>query len=130
MSMISGGVSLALSSLRKYFSASTMLPSLPLNPTALPPWLLISPTICLFSFPVRTISTISIVSSSVTRIPLMKVESFPSFLRSELICGPPPWMITGLIPMYFIMTMSMANISFKFSSVMAWPPYLITMVLP
>ena len=70
-----------------------------------------------------------IVSSSVTRMPWMNCDSFPSFFRTAPIWGPPPWTTTGLIPMYFIMTMSMAKSLFNSSSTMAWPPYLTTIVL-
>jgi len=69
------------------------------------------------------------VSSSVTRMPWMNRDSFPSFFRTAPICGPPPWTTTGLIPMYFIMTMSMAKSLLSSSSTMAWPPYFTTIVL-
>src|SRR5919198_3602865 len=46
------------------------------------------------------------------------------------ICGPPPWTITGLRPTYFISTTSRANPSLSAVSVIALPPYLITIVLP
>src|ERR671913_1359263 len=39
-------------------------------------------------------------------------------------------MITGLMPTYFSSTTSWANLSFKEESVIAWPPYLTTTVLP
>ena len=46
-------------------------PSLPVRPTALPPWRLIRLTISLLTSPPSTISTTSMVSLSVTRMPSM-----------------------------------------------------------
>src|SRR3989344_3242877 len=105
-------------------------PSLPLTPPARPPWREISSTISLLITPPSTISTISIVSLSVTRTPSTKRGSLPRrFIMSE-ICGPPPWTMTGLSPMYFIRTTSSANPALSASSTWALPPYLMTRVLP
>ena len=46
------------------------------------------------------------------------------------ICGPPPCTTTGFMPTSFSSTTSRAKPSFSFSSVMALPPYLMTIVLP
>src|SRR5574341_112700 len=59
------------------FFAWTRPPSLPVRPTALPPAWLMRFTISLFTLPPRTISTMSMVSSSVTRWPETNVGFFP-----------------------------------------------------
>src|SRR5690606_15561862 len=46
------------------------------------------------------------------------------------ICGPPPWTTTGFMPTSFISTTSRAKPLFRASSIIALPPYLMTMVLP
>ena len=63
--------------------ATTMLPSLPHRPMALPPSAPIQPTICLLIEPASTISTISTVASSVTRRPALN-----SRLDAELVEHP------------------------------------------
>src|SRR5438105_1963300 len=63
--------------------------SFPDRPTAWPPWWLMSPTICLLILPTRTISTISTVSASVTRMPPTKRGSLPSRFISAPIGGGP-----------------------------------------
>ncbi len=54
-------------------------PSRPVRPTALPPATLIRPTMSCCTWPASTHSTTSIVSSSVTRMPWMKVPFLPIF---------------------------------------------------
>src|SRR6476469_3374503 len=44
--------------------------------------------------------------------------------------GPPPWTTTGFIPTYFRSTTSRANSSRRSGSVIAAPPYLMTIVRP
>jgi len=56
-------------------------PSYPVKPIELPPCWLIRLTIPLLTKPPRTISTASIVSLSVTRIPSTNLLSLPSFSR-------------------------------------------------
>jgi hypothetical protein len=80
--------------------------------------------------PTRTISTISIVSSSVTRMPPTNFGSFPSRFIIIPICGPPPWTMTGFMPTNFKRTTSRANDSLSNGDSIAAPPYLITMVFP
>ena len=60
----------------------------------------------------------------------MKVDFTSSFLSMALICGPPPWTTTGLMPTCFSSAMSLPNIAARCSSPMAWPPYFTTMVAP
>ena len=55
-----------------------------------PAWALIVPTITLLIAPAAFISTISTVALSVTRRPLEKRDSMPSFESLAPICGPPP----------------------------------------
>src|SRR5213594_901480 len=88
------------------------------------------PTICLLILPTSTISTISTVSSSVTRMPPTKRGSLPSRFISAPICGPPPWTMTGLIPTSRSRITSLANRSFRSARSIAAPPYLMTIVLP
>ena len=54
-----------------------------------------SPTISLLILPTSTISTISIVSASVTRMPPTNFGSLPSFFMRAPIWGPPPCTMTG-----------------------------------
>src|SRR5262245_24647673 len=110
--------------------ARMRLASLPDRPTARPPWWLIRPTISLLIRPTRTISTISIVSSSVTRIPPTKRGSLPSRFIIAPICGPPPCTMTGRMPTSRRSTTSRANCSLRPASSIAEPPNLITSVLP
>src|SRR5712692_1393420 len=105
-------------------------PSLPESPTALPPWKLIRPTISLLILPTRTISTISTVSSSVTRMPPTNFGSLPSRFMSAPIWGPPPWTITGSMPTKRSRITSSANDRLRSPCSMAEPPYLMTTVLP
>ena len=80
--------------------------------------------------PTRTISTISIVSSSVTRIPPTKRGSFPSRFMRAPICGPPPWTMTGFMPTYLRRMTSRAKPSASGCASIAAPPYLMTRVFP
>ena len=116
--------------LMKSFLAFMKWPSLPVKPTALPPnWFNID-TISLFTEPPNTISTTSMVSASVTRMPCTNSPCLPTFSNMWLICGPPPCTTMGFIPHSFNNTTSLAKPSFKAASVMALPPYLITIVAP
>src|SRR5713226_749019 len=112
------------------FRARIMEPSLPLSPTARPPCRLISPTISLLILPTRTISTISTVSASVTRMPPTNFGSLPSRFMSAPIWGPPPWTITGSMPTKRSRITSSANDRLRSPCSMAEPPYLMTTVLP
>src|SRR6267142_1787758 len=112
------------------FRARIMEPSLPESPTARPPCRLISPTISLLILPTSTISTISTVSGSVTRIPPTNFGSLPRRFMRAPICGPPPWTITGRIPTSRRRRTSRANCSLRSACSMAAPPYLMTRVLP
>src|SRR5881296_3367673 len=104
--------------------------SLPDSPTALPPWWSIRPTMALLILPTRTISTISTVSSSVTRMPPTNWGSLPSRFMRAPICGPPPWTMTGLMPTRRSKITSSANGSLRSARSIAAPPYLMTTVLP
>ena len=115
---------------RLSFRASMSRPSLPESPIAVPPWALIAVTICLLMRPERTISTISTVSRSVTRRPSTKELLILRRSSMAPICGPPPCTTTGLMPTCLISTTSRANVSANSLSPMAWPPYLMTKVLP
>ena len=84
-------------------------------------------TISLLIFPASTISTTSTVAASVTRRPSTKEERIWRRSSIALICGPPPWTTTGLIPTCFSSTTSRAKSLAASSSPMAWPPYLMTM---
>src|SRR5687768_11460240 len=79
------------------FAVSRLAP-LPDRPIALPPCRLMRPTISLLILPTSTISTISTVSSSVTRMPPTNRGSLRSRFMSAPICGPPPCTMTGLMP--------------------------------
>src|SRR5436305_439122 len=104
--------------------------SFPDRPTAWPPWWLMSPTICLLILPTRTISTISTVSASVTRMPPTKRGSLPSRFISAPIWGPPPCTMTGLRPTRRRRMTSSAKGSLRSARSIAAPPYLMTIVLP
>mgnify|MGYP003710326895 CR=1 FL=1 len=97
-----------LGALRFTFSATTILPSLPEMPMALPPACVIQPTSSLLIAPDSTISATLAVSLSVTRSPPMNCDSTPSFLSIAPIWGPPPWTTTTLMPTAFISTTSSA----------------------
>src|SRR3989449_4176477 len=110
--------------------ARRRLASLPERPIARPPWWLMRPTMSLLILPTSTISTISTVSSSVTRMPPTKLGSLPRrFIRAP-IWGPPPWTITGLMPTRRRRITSRANGSLRSARSIAAPPYLMTRVLP
>src|SRR6266487_1851474 len=110
--------------------AVSMFASSPDMPTANGPCRLIRPTTSLFTWPVSTMRTTSMVSGVVTRSPAVNVLGTPSRSRWAEICGPPPCTTTGLSPAYRRNTTSWANPARSASSVIAWPPYLITTVLP
>src|SRR5881392_3602764 len=103
--------------------------SLPESPTAFPPWWSIRPTIALLILPTRTISTISTVSSSVTRMPPTNRGSLPSRFMRAPICGPPPWTMTGRMPTKRSRITSSAKGSLRSARSMAAPPYLMTVVI-
>ena len=88
-----------------------------------------SDTISVEILPTKTISIISIVSSSVTLKPLMNFDSLPSFSIDLEISGPPPCTMRGFIPTYFNKTVSRAVDDFASSSTIACPPYLINIFL-
>ena len=62
----------------------------PVRPTALPPAWLMGSRRPLFTWPPSTISTTSMVSSSVTRMPWMNSPFLPTRVSMFSICGPPP----------------------------------------
>ena len=103
-------------------------PSCPVRPTALPPCWLIRPTISWLSSP-STISTTFITFSSVTRMPWRNSLWMPIFFSRSPICGPPPCTMTGFMPTSLSITTSRAKPAFSAGSVIALPPYLMTMVL-
>ena len=82
------------------------------------------------TWPASTHSTTSIVSSSVTRMPWMNRPFLPILARASSICGPPPCTTTGFMPTSLSSTTSSAKSCCSAGSVMALPPYLMTMVLP
>src|SRR5262245_48308708 len=88
------------------------------------------PTISLLIFPTSTISTISTVSSSVTRMPPTKRGSLPRRFISAPIWGPPPCTITGSMPTSRSRITSSANGCLRSACSIAAPPYLMTTVLP
>ena len=111
-----------------FFTHFRRFPSLPEIPTALPPRLLMSCTrdlLTLFS----TISAISMVSSSVTRSPFTKCGSIPTLLIHFEISLPPPWTMIGFRPTSFRIATSCMTCFFRFSSVIADPPYFTTTTL-
>src|SRR5438067_2451266 len=112
------------------FRARMNAPSWPVRPTALPPAWLMSSTTSLFTWPPSTISTTSMVSASVTRMPWMNSPFLPSRARSCSICGPPPCTTTGFMPTSLRSTTSWAKLRFSSSSIMALPPDFTTIVLP
>mmetsp|Transcript_50358 Transcript_50358/g.150517 ORF Transcript_50358/g.150517 Transcript_50358/m.150517 type:complete len:224 (-) Transcript_50358:540-1211(-) len=65
-------------------------PSTPESPTAATPAAPIVATMVLFTFPIRTMATTSMVAASVTRRPRTNFGSIPTFASQELISGPPP----------------------------------------
>ena len=99
--------------MRVAFSTVIRPASLPDRPTprtsASAPARVIQLAISLLTAPDSTISAISIVASSVTRSPSMKVDFTPARFSIEEICGPPPWTTTGWMPSSFSSTMSEAN---------------------
>jgi hypothetical protein len=62
--------------------------------------------------------------------PADELDSTPSCSASSLICGPPPWTMTGRSPTKCSRATSAAKERLSSSSTMALPPYLITMVWP
>src|SRR6266513_2833317 len=105
-------------------------PSCPVRPTALPPAWLMSSTTSLLTWPPSTISTTSMVSLSVTRMPCTNSPFLPRRASSCSIWGPPPCTTTGFMPTSLSSTTSRAKPAFSSSSLMALPPNFTTMVLP
>ena len=110
-----------------FFLQRSIMPSLPLMPTALTPSSFTSCTRLLFTL-LSTISAISMVGSSVTRRPPTKCGSMPTLPTQRLISLPPPWTMMGFKPISFNSTTSWMTCFFKFSSTMALPPYLTTTI--
>ena len=63
-------------------------------------------------------------------MPCTNSPFLPSLASICSICGPPPCTTTGFMPTSFSSTTSRAKPVFSAASVMALPPYLMTMVLP
>ena len=103
---------------------------MPVSPTARPPAWLMWETMALFTSPPSTISTTSMVSSSVTRIPPTNSLFLPIRVSHSPICGPPPCTTTGFIPTHLRSTMSRAKLRVISRSTIAFPPYLMTKVAP
>ena len=96
-------------------------------PTALMPSSFTSCTRLLLTL-FNTISAISMVGSSVTRRPLTKCGSMPTFPTQRLISLPPPCTMIGLNPTNFNSTTSWMTFFFNSSSTMALPPYFTTTI--
>src|SRR5205807_1044390 len=67
-----------------------------------------SVTTSLLTWPPSTISTTSIVSASVTRMPWTNSPFLPMRASCSSICGPPPCTITGFMPTSFSSTTAAA----------------------
>ena len=104
--------------------------SSPESPTAYEPCWLTDATISRLTLPTSAMRTMSTVSASVTRRPSTNSGSLPSRRISSVICGPPPCTTTGFMPTSRMSTTSWANRSASAGSSIAWPPYLMTTVLP
>ena len=100
---------------------------MPLMPTAFTPSSSTMVTRFLLTRP-RTISAISMVSSSVTRSPLTKAGSFPTFSTQRLMAFPPPCTMMGLKPTSFKRVTSLITFFCSSSLLMALPPYLTTII--
>ena len=106
--------------------ASTMRPSMPHMPMALPPVASMRLTRLLPTLPASTIWAISAVSLSVTRRPFTNLLSTPIFSITSLMSGPPPWTSTTRTPTSWRSTMSSMTLALSSSFSMAWPPYFMT----
>ena len=84
----------------------------------------------LLTLPQSTDWTTSMVTSSVYRRPSTKRLSWPSFFSMSLISGPPPWTTTTRMPTRLSRMMSHMTARRSSSEIMAFPPYLTTMVFP
>ena len=84
----------------------------------------------LLTLPTSTIFAISTVASSETRRPLTNSTGISRRSMYAVMSGPPPCTTTGFIPTYFSSTTSRANSSTRAGSVIAAPPYLMTIVRP
>ena len=69
------------------------------------------------------------ISGVVTRNPEINSDLIPSFSNAASICGPPPWTTIGCLPPCCNETTSLANALWRLASVIAWPPYLITIMM-
>ena len=105
-------------------------PSSPDSPAAFTPATCSWATISLFTLPMSTIFTSSMVGSSVTRRPSTKFTSRPSRSEYDEMSGPPPCTTTGFMPTNLSSAMSRAKDAFSSGFVMAAPPYLMTTVAP
>mmetsp|Transcript_122560 Transcript_122560/g.341580 ORF Transcript_122560/g.341580 Transcript_122560/m.341580 type:complete len:299 (+) Transcript_122560:107-1003(+) len=103
-------------------------PSTPLRPTAPTPAAPIVATMVLFTLPIKTIATTSMVAASVTRKPPTNFGSMPTLASQELISGPPPCTSTGLRPR--VRRRAMSRIVRSGEVTIAAPPYLITTTAP
>ena len=70
------------------------------------------------------------VVTSVYRRPSTNLDSWPIIFSMAEISGPPPWTTTTRMPTRFKSTMSVMTERRRLSEVMAFPPYLMTTVLP
>ena len=116
------------SPLEYFFSTFRSAPSFPLIPIARTPSSSTIRTRFLFTL-FRTISATSMVSSSVTRSPLINFGSMPTFPTQRLISFPPPWTMIGLNPVSFSRVTSLITFCCNSSSIMALPPYFTTIIL-
>ena len=108
----------AASTPRRLFALKSA-PSSPEMPTARLSRLFRRETSRRWTWPVRTILTISIASGVVTRTPSLKGVSIPSLDSIALTCGPPPWTTTGNIPTCWRNCTSAAKASCASGSVIA-----------
>mmetsp|Transcript_18375 Transcript_18375/g.52639 ORF Transcript_18375/g.52639 Transcript_18375/m.52639 type:complete len:316 (-) Transcript_18375:199-1146(-) len=102
--------------------------STPPRPTACTPAATIVATIRLFTFPMSTMDTTSMVAASVTRRPLENCGLMPTFANHELISGPPPCTRTGRSPK--ARSVATSRIVRSGEDTIAAPPYLTTTVRP
>ena len=112
------------------FRAWMSVASFPVNPTALPPCRLMKETISLFTVPPRTISTISIVSASVTPGDRERRQGLPQPLHHLVDLGASSVDDDGMHADRVQKDDVEANDSLSAGSVMAEPPYLMTIVFP
>mmetsp|Transcript_16523 Transcript_16523/g.39556 ORF Transcript_16523/g.39556 Transcript_16523/m.39556 type:complete len:247 (-) Transcript_16523:120-860(-) len=112
------------------FSHRSKPSSRPDSPSARPPAKTIPPDIFLFTLPHKTMAATSTTSGVETRIPPSHVLSTPTFSSMALIMGPPPWTTTTRSPSFWRVATSSQKREASSGEVMAFPPYLTTIVLP